>query len=294
MTGAAASPLGNTRSFGFDRLPAEALFLLSAIAQYSGAVIAKKLFDEVDAGTVALIRVASAAVALVLVTRAWRRSWTVDDVRAAAFFGVATAAMNLFFYLGIQRIDLGVGVAIEFIGPISVAAARTRSRRNWIALVFAAAGVLVLAGLELDNGDPVGLVLMLCASACWAGYIVLGARVSRRGTETQGLSSLGLGLIIGALVISPFGFRDLGTVFASGDLVVRCVAVGMFSTAIGYGIDQWVLKRMPTRRYALMLALLPVVAVIAGTLFLGERPTLLDGVGMALVLIGVVTQERAT
>lgn len=281
-------------SLGLHRLPAEALFLLSAIAQYTGAVIAKKLFDEVEAGTVALIRVASAAVALVLFTRAWKRRWTRDDVRAAAFFGVATAAMNLFFYLAIQRIDLGVGVAIEFIGPISVAAARTRSPRNWLALLFAASGVMVLAGLELDQGDPVGLVLMLCASACWAGYIVLGARVSRTGTETQGLSTLGVGLILGAFVISPFGFRDLGTVFSSGELIVRCVAVGMFSTAIGYGIDQWVLKRMPTRRYALMLALLPVVAVIAGTLFLGERPRLPDGIGMLLVLIGVVMQERTT
>lgn len=283
--------LGVTGTSRSNSVPVEALFVLSAVAQYSGAVIAKKLFTEVGPGTVALMRVASAAVALVIVGRVWKRVWTRQDLLGAAVFGTATAAMNLFFYLAIERIDLGIGVAIEFIGPITVAAARTRSSRNWLALVFAASGVLVLAGLEFQGGDPLGLFFMLCASACWAAYIVMGARVS---TKDGGLQSLGLGLAIGTFVVLPFGLGDIGAVFSSTSLLVRCVAVGMLSTAIGYGIDQLVLKRMPTRRFALMLALLPVVALIAGILFLGERPTLLDGFGVALVLVGVAIQERTS
>jgi inner membrane transporter RhtA len=278
-------------SSGLDPWPAEVLFLLSAIAQYSGAVIAKKLFPQVAPSTVAVMRVASAAVGVTLFSKAWKRSWTRADVQAAALFGVATACMNLFFYLAISRIDLGIGVAIEFIGPICVAAARTRSHRNWIALAFAVTGVVVLAGIEIHGGDPLGLFFMLCASACWAAYIVLGSKVS---AGDKGLSTLGVGLFVGALVILPFGASDLGTVFSSGSLMIRCIAVGMLSSAIGYGIDQRVLKRMPTRRFALMLALLPVVAVIAGTLFLGERPGWVDGLGMLLVLVGVGIQERHT
>ncbi len=282
----------NTQPIGrVSAVPVEALFILSAISQYSGAIIAKRLFDEVSPSTVAVIRVASAAAVLACVGKVWRRRWTRVDLISAAVFGVATAAMNLFFYLALERIDLGIGVAIEFIGPITVAATRTRSRRNWVALLSATSGVMVLAGLELNGGDPLGLFFMLCASACWATYIVMGSKLS---AKQGGIQSLGLGLIMGAFVVLPFGSSDLSKVFSSGNLVVRCVAVGMLSTALAYGIDQIVLKRMPTRRFALMSALLPVVALIGGILFLGERPTLLDGLGVSLVLVGVAIQERTT
>jgi inner membrane transporter RhtA len=278
-------------SRGIDQVPAEALFLASAIAQYAGAVIAKKLFDEVDASTVAFFRVAWGGVVVVAISRAWKRSWSRTDLKAAALFGIATACMNLFFYLAIDRIDLGVGVAIEFLGPISVAAAKTRSTRNWVALLFAVVGVLVLAGLELNGGDPIGLIFMLGASACWAAYIVLGSRAS---TTDRGLSTLGVGLLIGSVAILPFGRVDLLNVMTHAPFMLRCFAVGVLSSAIGYSIDQRVLKRMSTRRFALMLALLPVVAVIAGTLFLGERPGWIDGLGMLLVLVGLIIQERSS
>jgi hypothetical protein len=141
-----------------DGVSAEALFVTSAVAQYVGAVIAVNLFDEVPPATVAWLRVVGAALALGAVS--WRRGarrWTRAEVTAAAIFGIATGLMNLFFYLGIARIDLGPSVAIEFIGPITVAALRTRTRRNALALGLAVVGVLVLSGLEL-GGEPLGLV----------------------------------------------------------------------------------------------------------------------------------------
>jgi inner membrane transporter RhtA len=273
----------------FERIPPEILFLLSAISQYTGAVIAKRLFDEVAPGTVVLFRVLSAAIALCLFSRAWTRRWTREDLQAAALFGLATATMNLCFYLALNRLDLGVGVAIEFIGPIAVAALRTRTQRNGIALVSATVGVLVLAGLEFAGGDPLGLMFMLGASACWAGYIVLGSRVARKN---EGLSGLGVGLLIGTAVTIPLGVGDVGTVVSSPRLLILCCCVGMFSTAIGYGIDQFVLQRMSTRRFAVMTALLPVTAVVAGLVFLGEQLGPIDLVGIGLVLLGVIIQER--
>jgi inner membrane transporter RhtA len=273
----------------FERLPPELLFVLSAISQYTGAVIAKRLFDEVAPGTVVLFRVLSAALALCLVSKAWNRRWTREDLKAAALFGLATATMNLCFYLALDRLDLGVGVAIEFIGPIAVAAARTRTQRNAMALLSATIGVLVLAGLEFSGGDPLGLLFMLGASACWAGYIVLGSRVARKN---EGLSGLGVGLLIGTIVTIPLGVSGVGTVLASPRLFILCCCVGMFSTAIGYGIDQFVLQRMSTRRFALMTALLPVTAVLAGLLFLDERLGSIDLAGIGLVLLGVIIQER--
>jgi inner membrane transporter RhtA len=66
------------------------------------------------------------------------------------------------------------------------------------------------------------------------------------------------------------------------------------SNAIGYGIDQTTLRRIPIRRFSVMLALLPVCAAIFGFAFLNQTPTLIDLVGMAFVLTGVAVQERDT
>jgi inner membrane transporter RhtA len=271
-----------------DTASPEALFTLSAIAQYVGATIAVLLFDEVDPVTVAWLRVVGATIAVLAVSRAFWRGWTRPELVAAAVFGIATAAMNTFFYLAIDRTDLGKSVAIEFIGPIAVAAAMTRTRRNAGALALAAIGVIVLGGLELD-GNAAGLGYLLAASTCWAAYIVIGSRVAR---QRPGVTGLGVGLAIGAIALAPFGAPGSGVVWTTPRLLVACLLVGVFSNAIGYGIDQHVLRRIPVRRFSVLLALLPVSAVVLGWVVLDQRPSALDLGGIALVLAGVVLQER--
>jgi len=269
--------------------PPEALFVLSATAQYVGATIAVNLFDEVDPASVAWLRVIGASVALMLVSASnLRHRFTKAEWIALAVFGIATSLMNTFFYLAIERIPLGKSVTIEFIGPILVAAFRTRTRRNAVALAVAVVGVAVLSGVEI-SGEPLGIMFTLLASAMWATYIVVGSRVAQ---QSHGVAGLGVGLAIGALAIAPIGAPGSGEVWTSPRLLVLCLLVGLLSSAIGYGIDQAVLRRIPIRRFSVLLALLPVTAAVVGFIALDQRPTLVDLVGMALVLTGVVIQER--
>ena len=268
--------------------PPEALFLISAISQYVGAAIAVGLFDEVEPQTVAWFRVVGAAIAVLAVSRGWRTGWTRRQLVGIAVFGVATALMNVFFYLGIERIDLGKGVTIEFIGPIAVAAFTTRSSRNAVALLFAFAGVIVLGGVEVDD-NLTGLVFILLASAMWAAYIVIGARVAQ---VDRGVAGLGLGLAIGAVVIAPIGAPGSTDVWLDPRLLGLCLLVGVFSNAIGYGIDQFTMRRIPIRRFSLLLALLPVTAALVGWIGLDQQPSRIDIAGIALVLVGVAVQER--
>jgi len=272
-----------------DAAPPEALFALSAVAQYVGAVIAVGLFDDVEPQTVAWFRVMGAATALLAVSRGWQRGWTRAQLGSVALFGVATALMNIFFYLAIDRIDLGKGVTIEFLGPIAVAAATTRSGRNALALVFAVVGVVVLGGVEIGEGNTSGLVFILLASAMWAAYIVLGSSVAR---VDRGVAGLGLGLVIGTIVTAPIGAPWSGPVWTSASLLVLCLLVGVISNAIGYGLDQFTMRRIPIRRFSLLLALLPVTASLIGWAALGQQPSGIDALGIALVLIGVAVQER--
>ena len=271
-----------------DRFSPEALFVVSGISQYTGAVIAVSLFDDLGPATVAWLRVLGAAIVLVVIAGRGMRGWTRAEIAAAALFGVATSAMNLFFYLAIDRIDLGKSVVIEFLGPIAVAAAFTRTTRNTIALVLAVAGVLVLGGVEIDS-EPLGLVFILAASAMWAAYIMVGRRVA---ALDRGLSGLALGLAIGALALAPIGAPGSGAAWTTPAWLVAGLGVGVFSNAIGYGIDQHVMRRIPVRRFALLLALLPVTAMVVGFLALDQRPSALDLLGATIVIAGVLVQER--
>ncbi|MCU1360175.1 MAG: hypothetical protein JWN99_1464 [Ilumatobacteraceae bacterium] len=271
-----------------DRFSPEALFVISGIAQYSGAVIAVSMFDEVSPASVAFVRVLAAALVLLLVSVRQQRRWTRAELGAAAIFGIASALMNLCFYLAIDRIDLGKSVVMEFIGPIAVAAAFTRTARNTVALILAVIGVVVLSGVEI-GGEPLGLFFILCASVMWAAYIVVGRKVA---SLDRGVAGLAVGLAIGAIVIAPIGIPGSGPIWASGTLLVSGLMVGILSNAVGYGIDQHVLRRIPVRRFALLLALLPVTAMVVGFIALDQTPSIIDLLGAALVIAGVVVQER--
>lgn len=272
-------------------IPPEAFFVASASAQYAGAVIAVKLFDDLAPASVAWFRViGAAAVCLVVSIPQLRRGgrWSRQEFLSASIFGIAVAAMNLTFYLAIDRLDMGKGVAIEFIGPIVVAALTTRSVRNAVALGCATVGVVVLSGLEL-SGEPLGLLFIFLASACWGTYIVIGAKVA---ALDRGIAGLGVGLVVGAVAIAPFGIPGSGPAWSEPSLIGWCVLVGVLSNAIGYGIEQSVLRRIPVRRFSVLLALLPVTAVVFGMIFLDQMPSAIEYLGIALVLAGVVIQQR--
>jgi inner membrane transporter RhtA len=262
-----------------DTAPPESLFLLSAISQYIGAAIAVSLFDEVDPQAVAWLRVVGAAVALLAISPGFHRDWTRRQLIGAAVFGAATAVMNLCFYLAIDRIDLG---------KIAVAASTTRTARNGAALVLAVAGVVTLGGVEIAD-NAVALMFILIASAMWATYIVVGSRIAQ---NRPGLAGLGVSLAIGSLAIAPLGAPWSGPAWTSPALLLLCCATGVFSNAIGYGIDQTVLRRIPVRRFSVLLALLPVTALVVGWVALDQQPGALDLIGMAAVLAGVAIQER--
>ena len=267
----------------------EALYVLSGIAQYSGAVIAIQLFDEgISPSTVAVFRVLLGAIPILLISWHGRLPWTRDDLKAAAIFGIVTALMNISFYNAAARLPLGKSVLIEFIGPIAIAAYYTRTRRNAAALALAVSGVAVLSGAEI-GGDPLGLFFIFLASALWAAYILLGRRVA---SLDRGLDGLGVGLVIGGLATLPIGWADVAEVLTTPRLLWLCFLIGLLSSAIGYGIDQVVLRRIPMRRFAVLLALLPVSAMVLGAVALDQTPTPVDLVGAVLVITGVLVQER--
>ena len=264
-------------------LAPEALFIVGAVSQYLGAAVAATLFDELAPGGVALLRVLGAAAMIVLLRRSWRRRWEPAMLARAAAFGVSLAAMNLCFYLAMDRLPLGNAVAIEFIGPIAVAAAGARSLRSAGALVLAVSGVVVLAGVEAESTTP-GVAFALLAGAFWAGYILLGHRVARSPTSVDGL---GLGMLAGAVAISPFGAAAVGGALGSPLVLALAVTTGLLSNVIPYRIDQAVMRRVDPHRFAVLQALLPVTATVVGLAALAQVPSGQELLGIGLVIVAI-------
>lgn len=267
----------------------EPLFVLGGVSQYLGAAIAVVLFDTFAAGTVALLRVAAAAVIVIIASRSWRRKWTLSTVKSAALFGTVLAGMNLAFYLAIEQLPIGNAVAIEFLGPVAVAAWGAKSKRSWFGLALAVFGVLTLAGVA-PEGNLSGVLFALVAAVLWAGYIVLGHRVAESGA---GVDGLGVGMAIGALAIAPFGFSGLAALPMAPLLAVLALATGLLSNAIPYALDQVVLKQLTKARFALLESLLPVTATVVGAVAISQIPSLPEVVGVAMVAVAIVVADLA-
>ncbi|RHA43726.1 EamA family transporter [Cellulomonas rhizosphaerae] len=274
-------------------MPAPLLFVLSGLTQYAGAALAVGLFATVAAPTVAWLRILVAAVVLVAWRRPWRTRWTRRDLGTVLLFGVVLAAMNVTFYVAIDHLPLGTAVAIEFAGPVAVAALTGRGWRERVAIGVAALGVVLLAGVSLDAGPDArtGLVAALLAAAFWAAYILLGRRVATGASG--GVTGLAVAMTVGALVFAPFLAAGAAPVLDDPALAAAVVGVGVLSSVIPYAIEQVVLRRVRAATFAVLLALLPATAAVVGAVALHQVPHGLEVMGLLLVSGAIALTARA-
>ncbi|MEO5833556.1 MAG: hypothetical protein ABIR83_09315 [Nakamurella sp.] len=146
-----------------DVTPAPALFLVSGFTQYYGAALAVGLFVLAPSAVVGWLRILVSAAILLAWRRPWRQAWTRRELLASAAFGCVLAAMNLCFYVAIDHLPLGTAVAIEFLGPVAVAAVTGAGWRDRLGIVLALGGVVLLAGVSLESGWTSSVVIGLIA-----------------------------------------------------------------------------------------------------------------------------------
>ncbi|MCS4484693.1 EamA family transporter [Gleimia sp. 6138-11-ORH1] len=269
-----------------SKTPAPLLFIFSGLTQYVGAAVAVGVFASLSPAATAWWRFALAGVVLFLWQRPWQVGYTLTQLRNAIFFGLIMAGMNIVFYEALARIDLGVVVSLEFLGPVAVAISLNRSQRARIAAFLALFGVVSISGFALDLSAPeigLGLFFSFLAGALWAGYIILGKQVSAQG----GLHSLAIGAFAAAIAYAPFGLSSIPTVFQDGQLFLALGAVALFSTLIPYSLDQIILRRLDAPTFSLLNALLPASSMVIGVIVLQQIPTLSGLIGLILISISV-------
>jgi len=245
------------------------------------------LFAELGPASVAWLRQLGAALVLLAWRRPGRNAWQGRIFWLAALFGLVTAVMNVAFYEALARLPLGTAVALEFVGPVLVAAFGSRTVRDIAALVLVSCGVLLIVDVQW-SASTLGVLFALAAALLWTGYIVLGKRVADVGLGVDGLA---VGLAVATVVLVPLAW-DTGPVWRSPKLLLIGVGVGVLSTVVPYVLDQVVLRRLGQAPFALLLSLLPVTATAVGLIVLRQVPSIPEAFGIAAVVGGLALRSK--
>ena len=262
------------------------LVVLGMVFTATGSGVAKLLFPLVGAFGATALRLTIAALVLTLVFRPWRFGLTGPQKRTVLIYGGMMGAMNLFFYAAIEHIPLGVAVALEFTGPLSVALFGARKPLDFFWILLALAGFAFLLPWTQTSGNisPLGIALALCAGACWAGYIIYGQRAGTGG----GPHIAALGVSAAAVIALPLGIVGAGADLFDPAVLPLGLAVALLSSAIPYALDMVALPHIPARLFGILMSGQPALAALSGLVVLGETLSALQIAGIAAIILASV------
>jgi len=251
-----------------------------------GTSFAKSLFGVLGAQGTTALRVGFSALILLCVWRPWRFPLTRANARAIALYGAALGATNLLFYMSLRTVPLGLAIAIEFTGPLTVAVLSSRRAIDFLWIAFAVVGLLLLLpiGETATHLDPVGIGYAVAAGVGWALYIVFGQMAG----SAHGGQATSLGLTMAAIVVMPFGLAHAGTTMFSPALLISGLAVGILSSAIPYSLEMVSLKRLPRRTFGILLSMEPAMGALAGLVFLHEQLSMIQWLAIGSIIVASI------
>ncbi|GID17102.1 membrane protein [Paractinoplanes abujensis] len=266
--------------------------IVSGASNQAGAALGAHAFGAIGPAGVVAVRQFVAAAVLLPIARPDVRRFTWRQWWPTLLLGLVFATMNLSLYTAIDRIGLGLAVTLEFLGPLAVALAGSRTRIDLLCAVGAGAGVYVLVQPG-PSSDFLGVGLGLLAACCWASYIVLNRLV---GARLPGLQAPAAATSVSALLYVPVAGGLVGTGRLDGAAVAFAVGAGLLSSVIPYAADLLILRHVPTHFFGLFMSIHPVLAAVAGLLLLGQVLGVEQWTGIAFVVLAnavAATQRRS-
>lgn len=263
----------------------------SQLSLNAGAAVAKSLFPLIGVEGVTAYRVGFAALVMLAVFRPWRTRLTWPQAGNVAVYGCVIGLMNLLIYRSFSRIPIGIAVAIEVAGPLTVAVLASRRPRDFAAVALAVAGLYQLLPIHgrVDQLDPVGVAYAAGAAVCWALYIVFGKRVS----VMHGGQSVAWGMLAASLFLVPIGAVHSGAVLLTPSYMLIGLAIALMSSALPYTLEMLSLRTLSSRTFSMFSSAAPAVSALAGMLILGEHLTLAQWLAIAsIVLASALTSLR--
>ncbi|MEU3731200.1 EamA family transporter [Streptomyces sp. NPDC033538] len=257
------------------------LVLAGGLSVQFGAALAVSLMPRAGALGVVTLRLAVAAVVMLLVCRPRLRGYSRADWSTVVVFGIAMAGMNGLFYQAVDRIPLGPAVTLEVLGPLALSVFASRRAVNLVWAALALAGVFLLGGGGFESLDPVGAAFALAAGVMWAAYIVFSARTGRRFPQADGLA---LAMAVGAVLFLPLGIAESGGKLIEPSTLALGAGVALLSSVLPYTLELLALRRLPAPTFAILMSLEPAIAAAAGFLILDQALSATQSAAIALVI----------
>jgi len=265
--------------------------LTSQLSINVGAAVAKHLFPLIGVEGVTAYRVGISAVLMMLVFRPWRTPLTWKQGCNVAIYGSVIGLMNLLIYRSFSLIPLGIAVAIEVAGPLTVAVLSSRRPRDFAAVCLAVVGLYFLLPIHGGVGqlDPVGVMYAAGAAVCWALYIVYGKRVS----AMHGGQSVAWGMLAASMFIVPIGAWYAGATLLTPTYLLIGLVIAVMSSALPYTLEMVSMRTLSSRTFSMFSSGAPALSALAGMVVLGEHLTLTQWLAISsIVLASALTSLR--
>jgi inner membrane transporter RhtA len=278
----------NRRTLAAGSVPPWTLAVGAMLSVQLGSALSVGLIGTVGAAGTAWLRLTLGALFFLVLARPPLRSIRRADVPALVGLGVISGLVTICFLAAIQRIPLGTAVAVEFLGPLTVAAIRSRSLRALVWPGLALIGVLGLTDPWQGTIDLVGLGFAALGAAGWAGQILLTQHV---GDHFTGVTALSMTVPIAACTAAVIGVpQAIGHL--SFEVIAAATGLALLFPVLQYGLDLLALRRMTPAAFGTLMALEPAMGLVLGMLVLSQRPTPVQFAAITLVVLAGAGAQR--
>lgn len=248
--------------------------------------------DYADPGSFAILRVLSGAGVLWLLTLQQRKPLPLRQTRR--WLGASALSVYLIgFSLAYLTLDAGLGALILF-GVVQIVmfvvaaltgAAPTPRQLTGAGIAFAGLCFVLWPGPGA-LADPVGAALMVLAGAGWAVYTLAGRAEpdALSGTASNFIVAAPLTAVVILLVQDAYEVTPVGVMLA--------VISGAITSGLGYALWYRIVPQISAAMAATVQLSVPVIALFAGGVLLGETINLKLVVGAVVVLCGIALSIR--
>ena len=255
-----------------SQLLAVMFMVLSMISYQISASFAKQLFLVLDPLTVTILRLCFASIIICLMFRSWHilKRLSFLKWRDLLCYSAALCLMNVLFYMSLGKLPQGIAVGLEFIGPLGLALLSIKNRSDYIWVLLAILGIVLMVPwgqAQGDNFSIIGAAFALGAGLCWAFYIYFGQKVVH---QNIGMHALTIAITLSALTLLPIGLYNNATALLDTQYWPKALVIAILATAIPYALDLKALKILSKLSYGTLSSLSPALAAITGMLLLGE------------------------
>jgi inner membrane transporter RhtA len=269
-------------------IPPWGLAVAAMLSVQLGSALSVDLISSVGAAGTAWLRLGMGAIIFLALVRPSLRTIPFQDMPALLGLGIATGLMTTVFLAAIERIPLGTAVAIEFLGPLTVAAARSHDRRALAWPAMALLGVVLLTEPWQGEINAAGVGFAVLSGVGWGSYIMLTQRV---GDRFSGIEALSITIPIAAAAAAIVGIPQAAGHITPG-ILAAAFGLAILLPVLPFALEMLALRQMTPTAFGTLMALEPAIGVLLGLLVLRQQPSIVQLAGILLVVLaGAAAQQ---